>query len=249
MITRGTARLGAGVLVLAALLTGCGDDGDGDGGGGGDAGNGGDVSFADGSYDDIKQAAIEAMGSLESVHVDAAISSQGQEATLDISMSSNGSCTGVVSFGGVGAEVLQTADGAWFKPDEGLLEQQYGEQAAAVAEFVGDSWVVDTNGEVTPSNCNMQGFIEQVTADEEDESDAEVAGVEELDGEEVVKLTFTNEDGEGTVYVLADGEHYITQFEVGGENPGTVSFSEFDEEVEVETPAAEDVVDLADFKG
>lgn len=243
MSMRATAGLGAGVLLLAGLLAGCGDDGGDD-----DGGDGGDVAFADRSYDDIKSAAIEAMGSLDSVHVDASVSSGGQEATLDISMSADGSCTGTVAFGGVGAEVLQTADGAWYKPDQGLLEQQFGREAAGVGEFVGDHWVVDSSGEVTPNNCDLESFIEQVTSDEEEESDAEVAGVEELDGEEVVKLTFTNDDGDGAVYVLTEGEHYIAQFEIEGEDPGTVAFSEFDEEVEVETPAEDDIVDLADYR-
>ncbi len=242
MITRATARLGAGVLVLAGLLAGCSDDG------GDDGGDGGDVAFADRGYDDVKSAAIEAMGSLESVHVDASVSSQGQEAVLDISMSADGSCTGRVAFGGVGAEVLQTADGAWFKPDAGLLEQEYGRRGPAAEEFVGDSWVVDTTGQVTPNNCDLESFIEQVTSDEEEESDAQVAGVEELDGEEVVKLTFTNDDGDGTVYVRTEGEHYIARFQIEGEDPGTVTFSEFDQDVEAETPADDDVVDLADFK-
>jgi hypothetical protein len=164
-------------------------------------------------------------------------------------MAADGSCTGTVSFSGISAEVLQTADGAWYKPDQALLEQEYGAQAGAVGDFIGDGWVVDTNGEVTPNNCNLDGFIEQVTSDEEEEGDPQVAGVEDLDGEEVVKLTFTNDDGEGTVFVRTEGEHYIARFVVEGEDPGTVTFSEFDEDVEVETPADDEVVDLVDFEG
>ena len=114
---------------------------------------------------------------------------------------------------------------------------------------MGDSWVADTNGEVTPTNCDLESFIEQVTSDEKDESDTEVGDVEELDGEDVVVLTFTNDDGDGSVYVLATGDHYIAQFDVEGDNPGTVTFSEFDEQVETEAPAEDEIVDLADFQG
>ena len=248
MNKRATAGLSAGVLILAGLLAGCSDDGDDGGDGGGDEKSASE--FADQSYDDIKQAAIDAMGDLESVHVNAEITSDGQTATLDLSMDADGDCTGTVSFGEVSAEVLQADGGAWFKPNAELLTQQFGEEAAPAAlKFVADSWVADTNGEVTPSNCDLESFITQVTSDEEDESDTEVGDVEELDGEDVVVLTFTNDDGDGSVYVRAEGDHYIAKFAVEGDNPGTVSFSEFDEDVETEAPADDEIVDLADFKG
>jgi hypothetical protein len=242
MTMRATAGLSAGALLLAGLLAGCGGDDD-----GGDSGDSKD--FADQSYDDIKKAGIDAMGDLKAVHVDASISSEGSEAVLDLSMSEDGSCTGEVGFGEAGAEVLQTADGAWFKPNEGLLAQQFGDQAQAVIAFIGDKWVADTEGQVVPSNCDLADFIEQVTSDEEDESDTEVAGTEDVDGAEAVKLTFSNDDGDGTAYILADEPHYIAKFEVEGDEPGTVTFSEFDEDVEAEAPDDDDVVDLADFQG
>jgi hypothetical protein len=253
-ITRATAGLGAGVLVLAGVLAGCSDDDGGDKSDGKSDGKSGggdssDTAFADQGYDDIKQAAIAAMGTLTAVHVDAEISSDGKDAALDLSMAEDGSCTGTVSFGGISAEVLQTADGAWYKPDEGLLEQQYGAQADELGGFIGDKWVADPSGQVTGSNCDLAGFIAQVTSDEKEEKDPQVAGVEELDGDEVVKLTFTNDDGDGTVYVLTEGDHFITKFTVEGDDPGTVTFSGFNEDVAAEAPAADDVVDLADFKG
>lgn len=233
---RASAVLGAGVLILAGVLTGCGDDGGGD--------------FADKSYDDIKKAAIDDMGDLKAVHVDASISSEGTEVTLDIAMADNGNCTGTVAYGDTGAEVLQTSDGAWFKPSAGLLEAQFGDQASAVADFVGDSWVADTDGVVVADNCDLDDFIDQVTSDEKDESDTKVEGTEEVDGEDAVKITFKNDDGDGTAYILTDDPHYIAKFEVeGGDSPGTVTFDEFDEDVDVESPADDEVVDLADFQG
>lgn len=236
MTKRATAGLGAGVLLLAGLLAGCGDD---DGG----------SDFADKSYDDIKKAAIDAMGGLKAVHVEASITSEGTEAVLDLSMSEDGSCTGEVGFGDAGAEVLQTADGAWFKPNEGLLQQQFGDEATGVIDYIGDKWVVDTSGQVVPSNCDLEEFIEQVTSDEEGEEDTEVAGTEDVDGAETVKLTFTNDDGDGTAYILTDEPHYIAKFEMKGDDGGAVTFSDFDEDVDAQTPSSDDVVDLADYQG
>ena len=238
MTKRATASLGIGALLLAGLLAGCGGD---------DDGGSGDKGFADQSYDEIEAAALEAMDSLEAVHVAADVESEGQSVTLDISMSADGNCAGNVSFGEVSAELLQADGEAWFKPSPELLAQQVGDQAAAVAEFVGDSWVVDTKGEVTPSNCDLESFIDQLS-DDEAETNTEVAGVEELDGEEVVRLDYTNAEGDGRAYIRTDGDHYIVKIEIEGDEPGTVMFSEFDEKVGTEAPADDEIVDLADFQ-
>jgi hypothetical protein len=238
MTKRATAGLGASALLLAGLLAGC--SGDDDGGSGGDA-------FADQSYDDIKAASLEAMESLEAVHVVADLESQGQAVTLDISMSTDGDCTGSVSFGEISAEVLQADGEAWFKPSPELLQQQFGDQAAEITAFVGDSWVADTEGEVTPDNCDLEGFIDQLS-DEEAETNTEVVGVEDLDGEDVVRLDYTNDDGDGSAYILAEGEHYIVKIENKGDEAGTAMFSEFDEDVSAEAPADDEIVDLADFQ-
>ena len=242
MTKRARAGLSAGVLILAGLVGGCSDD-EGDGGDDQSASD-----FADQSYDEIKAAAIEAMGELESVHVIAEITSGGEGAALDLSMDADGNCTGTVTYGAVSAEVLQADGGAWFKPNAELLSQQFGAQAPAAIKFVADSWVADTNGEVTPSNCDLEAFIEQVTSDEEAETNTEVGDVEDFEGDDVVPLSFTNDEGDGTVKILAEGEHYIASFAVEGENPGTVTFSGFNDEVATEAPADDEIVDLADFK-
>lgn len=238
MTKRATAGLGAGALLLAGLLAGCSGD---------DDGGSGDDGFAGQSYDEIKAAALEAMESLGAVHVAADLESEGQAVALDISMSADGNCTGSVAFGEVSAEVLQADGEAWFKPSPALLQQQYGDQATAVTEFVGDSWVADTKGEVTPSNCDLQGFIDSLS-DDEAETDTEVVGVEDLDGEDVVRLDYTNDEGDGSAYILAEGEHYIVKVENKGEQPGAATFSAFDEEVGAEAPAEGEIVDLADFQ-
>lgn len=237
MTKRASAVLSAGVLILAGVLAGCSDDGD-----------GGD--FAKQGYDDIKKDAIKAMGDLKAVHVDAALTSEGTEITLNMSMSESGDCTGELSFGGAGAEILQTADGAWFKPNADLLQQQFGDQAADVSEFIGDKWVADTDGAVVAGNCDLEDFLENVTSDEEKDSNTDVGDTEELDGEEVVKITFTNDEGDGTAYIRTSEPHYIAKFEIEeGESPGSVTFSKFDEDVDAETPSDDDVVDLNDFAG
>jgi hypothetical protein len=235
MTTRARAGLAAVALLLAAMLAGCGDDDDGDKG------------FADRSYDEIKKDALDAMSSLEAVHVQAQVVSEGQPSGVDLSMSSDGNCAGSVSFGAVSAEVLRADGDGWFKPSAELLAELYPDQTAAVTEFVGDSWVADAEGEVTAENCDLAGFIDQLS-DDAPETNTKVAGVETLDGEEVVRIDYTNSEGDGSAYVRVGGDHYLVKIELEGDSPGTVVFSEFDEKVDTEAPAEDHVVDLAEFQ-
>jgi hypothetical protein len=241
MTTRATAGLSAGVLIVAALLAACGDDG------GDKAGDSDPGAFADQGYDEIKQAALEAMDSLEAMHAELDLESEGQSYSIDLSMSTDGNCTGTVTVGGATTEMLRVDGEGWYKPSRQLLEQIYPGKAAAAAAFVRDSWVVDTEDSITGSDCDLARFIDSLS-DDADETNTEVVGVEELDGQQVVKLAYSDAEVEGTVYVLAEGEHYLVRIERAGELPGTATFSEFDEPVDTEPPADVEVVDLASFR-
>ena len=247
MRIRTTAGLGAGLVLVAGLVAGCSDDGD-DGTDGGEGGDKSGSGFADQSYAEIKEAALEAMASLESLHVTADISADEQTSGLDLSMSTEGSCTGTVSYGAASAEVLRTADGGWYKPNADLLAASYPDRTPELIEFVGDSWVVDSEGELTGNNCNLESFVDQLSDDEE-ETNTEVGEVEKIDGADAVRIDYTNAAGDGSAYVLVDGEHYIVKVERTGDQEGIATFSAFDEAITTEPPAEDEVVDLADFEG
>ena len=236
MTTRTTVGLAAVALLTATMLGGCSDD---DGGG--------DKAFADQSYDEIKSAALDAMASLEAVHAELSVEADGQSVASDVRMSTDGNCSGTVTLGEASAELLRVDGEGWYKPNRELLEQILPGRSAAATEFVGDSWVVDSEDVQTGSNCDLEAFVDSLSDDEE-EADTEVVGVEELDGQDVVKLAYTNPQGDGTAYVLVEGEHYLVKIELSGDMPAVVEFSEFDEEVDTEAPAEDETVDLAEFR-
>jgi hypothetical protein len=238
MTKRATHALGAGALLLAGLLAGCGGD---------DDGGSGDKGFADQSYDKIKAAALEAMDSLEAVHAELSIEADGQSFATDVRMSTDGNCSGTVTIGEASAEMLRVDGEGWYKPNRVFLEQILPGQSEAATEFVGDSWVVDSEDVQTGSNCDLEELVDSLS-DDEAETDTEVVGVEELDGQEVVKLAYTNSEGDGTAYVLAEGEHYLVKIALSGDVPAAAEFSEFDEDVTTEPPADDEVVDLADLQ-
>ncbi len=78
------------------------------------------------------------------------------------------------------------------------------------------------------------------------ESTYETGEQSEVDGIAVVAVESTDEDGEtSTGYIAVEEPHHLVRIEkTEGEDTGTVTFTEFDEPLEVEAPADEDTVDL-----
>lgn len=214
-------------IAVAAAMTGCGGD------------DGGDSSgFADESAEDIVAAAQKAMGELEALHMEGDLTSDGNAVTMDLSLSTSGNCEGSVAIDGGGLEVLQVGDEGWFKADEAFWESQAPDQAAQIIAAAGDNWVVDAEGQYT-SFCDLEGFLEEiVTPDDGDEFEKD--GTEEVDGGDAVKIS----SKDSTAFIATDEPHVILKLEGSGADEGTITFSEFDEEVEVEAPADDEVVDL-----
>jgi hypothetical protein len=223
-------------LALMAALAGCGGK---DGGG--------DSDFAKQSGTKIADAARTDMEDLEQVKYSGDITTDGSSIQLDIQASAAGDCTGTIGIGDGSAELLAKDGTNWFRPDEAFWRANAGAQADAIIAAVGDKWVLDTDANFAQF-CDLDAFFDNIFSDDDTESDYETKGTDEIDGEEVVKVERTGEDGPSTGYVLVDGEHYLVKLERTDEDDtGSIEFSEFNEEFEVEAPAADDVVDLSNL--
>jgi hypothetical protein len=220
-------------LGAAALLTACG---------GGDG-------FADKSADDIVATAKSDMGDLKAVKVSGSVTSDGQQIDIDLQASSEGDCTGTIGVAGGSTELLGVGGTTWMRPDEAFWRATVGDSADQLLAAVGDKWVVLPADEDSLNTfCDVDDLLdEMLKEDDEDGSTYSTSGTEDVDGEETVKIDNEDpEDGTSTGYVLVDEPHYLVKIEkTDGEDTGSVTFSEFDEEFEVEAPADDEVVDLA----
>jgi hypothetical protein len=222
-------------VALAGLATGCGGDGDKS-----------DDDFAKKPAADIAAASKADMKELDSVTYSGDITSGGDSITLDIQASSNGDCTGTLGLGDGTAELLAKDGDLWFRPDEAFWRQQAPDQADAIIAAVGDKWVVDSNQEFAQF-CDLDKFFDGIFAGPEDDSGYKTVGTDELDGKKVVKVENTTDGGTATGYVLVDEPHYLVKVErTEGDEPGKIEFSGFDEELEVEAPADDEVIDLSE---
>jgi hypothetical protein len=227
--------------VFLLSFAACGDS-DEEGGGGGDA-----ESYADTSVDQIQKDVEAAMNELESVHLSGSIiDEEDGEITMDVTVSRDGDCTGTMALDGKGSFEILAVDGvSYFKADEEFWTSQAGEDAAPMLMgAIGDKWATDSSDpEGFGELCDLDQLLDEMN-DDEDDGDAEVKGTGEVDGRETVEVSFTSDDGNpGTMHIAADEPHYVVKFDVPTE--GAVTFSEFDEDVEVEKPAEDEVFDLS----
>ncbi len=227
-------RIGLAVasVGMAAALTACGGE-----------------DFTEKPAEDIVQASKDAMSDLSAVKVTGSISSDGQEIDLDMQTNSDGKCVGSISIDGGSAEIVGVDGTTWFKPDQAFWEATAGETAEQIMALVGDKWVLVPAGDDGFSEfCDLDELLDQLLEDEDDDDKATftTGEVEELDGEDVVPVEREDaEDGVSTGYVRVEEPNYLVKIDkTEGEDTGTVTFSEFDEEFDAEAPAEDDVVDL-----
>lgn len=235
---RRSLGVASAVLALAAL-TGC------DGSDAGDSGKG--SSFAGTAPDAMVETAMSAMEDLSAVHLTGTLTNQGQAADVDLALSDDGSCDGTFTIDDGVAEIRAVDGKAWFRPDADIWKTFAGENATQVMDFVGNKWVVLEQAQFLEM-CDFRSIMDSLISSPEDGRKYSEDGSEEINGEETIRIKSEGTAGTTFGYVQAEEPHYLVRTErSGGEAPATVTFSDFDEAADVEAPAADEIIDLADF--
>jgi hypothetical protein len=169
---------------------------------------------------------------------------------IDLAMDRQGECAGTMSLDGQGeAELIKTGGTLYMKYDEKFLRaQSEGEPAAdtdaAVAMLAGKWTKMAATGQDAK---DMAGFCDLGTM----LGDMEGAGQDVTRGKPATvggapALVLHEKDGadRNTLYVATEGKPYLLRFDSASEqDPGTMTFSAYDEPVAAKAPSGE-VLDL-----
>jgi hypothetical protein len=212
----------------------------------------GGSDFTDSSATTIQKEATKDMQAVEAVHMEGSVNQQDNEIGLDLSLTTDGDCTGTVSRGDSGsAQVVTLDDTSWFKPDEEFWQAQAGEAADQIISTVGDKWVQLPEGDQSfASFCDLNGLLDQI-GDDQSDSESKKGETEDVNDTEAIKLTRDAPQGGGTitVWVATDDPHHILKVEqAGGDSPGTFTFSEFDQDASIEAPADDEVITVEELQ-
>ena len=229
---------------LAALLgglTACG----------GTASSGKDTSYADESPKKILADAKASMSSLESVHLSGTGLDDGDEMSIDMTVSTAGDCTGTIGTPDGEMTLLVVGGKAWFKADRKFWKTNAGSDADAVLAMVGKKWVAggEDLGDLT-SFCDWDELSEEFL---EFLVPSTIQGLtikkskDQIDGQPVIKLEDRSSE-QGTIYVQAEEPHYVVKVSSTGKEAADLTFSGFDEPTEIVAPKPRQQIDFENMQ-
>jgi hypothetical protein len=220
--------------------------------------------FAQQDGDAIVEAASEAMLDVTSLRVTGQVRDGGEQFFVDLSMDRDDRCSGTLRVGGSHLDIRRIGDRAWLKGEAGAFNRLGGGSVPRqVLERLSSSWV-QLDGRTATRLCDFDALLatfEVVDLGQEARGAGRAGGgskgdrahdpvpasvVEEttIDGDKVVRLTASPGGAhEENTWVLSEAPHHVVKLEsTSTQDGGTLSLSEFDVAVEVETPPSKDVI-------
>ncbi|MGI5482366.1 hypothetical protein [Streptomyces lavendofoliae] len=245
-VPRTLKRPALAALCAAALaLTACGPSGS-SGGQAKDAG-----PFPGLSGPQIADKAVKATKKAGSLTLDANLTTADGPIKAFMALDTEGRCAGTMTMGATGTmELIKTGEVAYLRFDEAFLRDQNKggskEETDAVLKALKGRWmrtdVTDPEAKDSLEMCELDAMLDEF---ETGVNSAERGVETTVNGKKA--LTLTEKDGDTTYrfYVATEGEPYLLKIEQkGGEEPGTMSFLDYDKPVPAKKPAAEDILDL-----
>ncbi|MCE7082499.1 hypothetical protein [Streptomyces sp. ST2-7A] len=201
--------------------------------------------------DEIAEKSRTSMAELSSLRMEAELGTAEEGGVFDVAMSTDGECRGSMTMESAEVEFLVVGGSSYMRGDEAFWTQQ-GMDGAATSELVGDRWIVAPEGQGGfAETCDLNRFLADLEGGSEEDRDWERVDGESIDGTDTVGITRTEEDGTVVTVYVADNDdaHILRMVNESETDGGTVEFSEFDEDIDVEAPADEDTVDFAELMG
>lgn len=211
--------------------------------------------FAGLSADAIADKAIEATKGVTALRMNGSGTNEGEEMTIDFAVDDKGNCKGSMQ-GPTGgkAEILGTGGTSYMKGDDAFWKSSGGEEgssaeeAGAISTLLNGRWMKMPAGEDGPAAfCDLKSITKDMDEDTPRkgltrEADADVDGTPAA----VLKGKSEKNGETSTFYVAKDSaKPYILRVvTTGGDEPGTVTLSDFGKAVEVAAPPADQVVDM-----
>lgn len=208
-------------------------------------------AFAEQDGDSIVVAAGEAMQDVSSVRLTGQVRDAGEQYFLDLSVDREDRCTGTLRIGGSHIDVRRIGDRAWVKGEAGAFNRLAGGSVPrTVLQHLSRSWL-PVEGKAAASLCDFDRLLKtfevvafDVKGGDREDVPATVGEESSMDGQTVVQVIASPGGAhDEMVWVRSEAPHRVVKIEsTATQDGGTIAFSEFDEDVEVEAPAPKDVL-------
>ena len=210
-------------------------------------------SFAQQPVGDILEAARAAGDDATATHVVGELTDQGKHYTVDLHLSADGDCWGDLKTRKGRIELRVAEKRVFFRADQAFFEQS-GLSPARAAETVaqvGDRWLETKDTSGFGPLCDLSELLHGLTSGAStpefaDLSDLAAQGTSQVAGVDVVEVSGKEEDGTYRMYVAVDEPHYVMRLvaDTDTEEPGTITFSDYDLPVGTTVPDKHDIVPI-----
>lgn len=206
--------------------------------------------FTSQSADKILDDGIAALKSADSLRLQGDLQTNGQKLALDIALDKDGNCAGTIGAGNGTAQVINTGGKAYLKADREFYAVATGDDnvAGQITTVVGDRWVTGVPDDSFSGICDLDDFLDELDPSGSTLSKGDTS---DLDGQEVIEiLDEDSDDGASSIFIATADPHYALKAEkTDGDEPGSITFSDFDEPVDATAPPADETIDFSKLSG
>lgn len=184
----------------------------------------------------IDQDARTAIGSLKSVHIAGTMSDNGSKITLDMSLDTQGNCTGSITSNGQKVNLVSVAGGqVYMKAGANFWQGAAGMPAATAASFA-TKWVTGKSLASFGTICNLSQLTKSINDSTVAQDKPKFVGTDKVNGIDVVKIQVVDKDkATSTLFVAATSPHNVIQV-AGPKSQGSVTFTQFNAPVKPTAP-------------
>jgi hypothetical protein len=214
----------AALLAGALLLSACG----------------GDSPLEGKTGSEVATLAADALEEAGSVRMSGTMTTDGEEGEVDLQLQGD-DAAGTITLGGLEIELISVDGDVYMKADPEFWAS-FGMPEEAAAEFDGKWVAVPGDAASDFADFSLTGIADELRSSDDDIKDETTK--DELDGDSVVIV----EQEDGSQLVVADDDpSYPLELRGGGDDEGTLTFSDHGEEQDISAP--EDVLDLESVMG
>jgi hypothetical protein len=213
--------LGLALVVIAALIAGCGSSGS--------SGNG----IASKAPGEIVAATKVAADAASSVHVSGSIVSNGSPITLDMNLLEGKGGRGHLSESGLSFELVQTGGTVYIKGSPAFYRHIGGPAAAQL--FQGKWLKAPATSGSFASLASLTDLRQLVDTTLANHGTLVKGGTTTVDGQKVIGVTDTSKGG--TLYISTTGQPYPIEVTKDGANGGKIVFDRWNKPVTIAAPA------------
>ncbi|MFJ5834323.1 hypothetical protein [Streptomyces sp. NPDC093089] len=205
--------------------------------------------------DEIADRAVTATQSATSLRMTGRVSTDDQPVDIDFAVNDRDECTGLMKIKGGTAELRKVDDITYMKGDEAFWRASMTSQGMpeaqidATIELLKGRWLKIAPGQAGSDDlgsvCDLKSLLADLGEDKDERSGMTRGPDGEVDGTPVATLVKRTGAETTTVSVAREGKPYILKMvKAGGDEPGAMVFSDYDEPVVVKVPPADETVDL-----